>query len=74
MLLYNGIITKINEGGRNMYTYPYNVNGNVQQQLAQNRMEQLQQQYNSMFPQNNMMMQQQQGMQMQSIFQDLYRT
>lgn len=41
-----------------MYTYPYNVNGNVQQQLAQNRMEQLQQQYNSMFPQNNMMMQQ----------------
>ena len=50
-----------------MYTYPYNVNGNVQQQLAQNRMEQLQQQYNSMFPQNNMMMQQQQGMQMQVI-------
>lgn len=52
---------------KDMYTYPYNVNGNVQQQLAQNRMEQLQQQYNSMFPQNNMMMQQQQGMQMQVI-------
>ena len=39
-----------------MYAYPYNMNNNMQQQLAQNRMEQLQQQYNSMFP----MMQQQQ--------------
>lgn len=39
-----------------MYAYPYGMNNNMQQQLAQNRMEQLQQQYNNMFP----MMQQQQ--------------
>ncbi len=43
-----------------MYVYPYNMNNNMQQQLAQNRMEQLQQQYNSMFP---MMQQQQQPQQ-----------
>lgn len=40
-----------------MYAYPYGMNNNMQQQLAQNRMEQLQQQYNNMFP----MMQQQQA-------------
>nr|DAW39077.1 MAG TPA: hypothetical protein [Caudoviricetes sp.] len=39
-----------------MYAYSYGMNNNMQQQLAQNRMEQLQQQYNNMFP----MMQQQQ--------------
>ena len=39
-----------------MYAYPCGMNNNMQQQLAQNRMEQLQQQYNNMFP----MMQQQQ--------------
>ena len=32
-------------------TYPYNVSGNIQQQLAQNRMEQLQQQYGGMYQQ-----------------------
>lgn len=47
-----------------MYNYPYGMSGNVQQQLAQNRMEQLQNQYNNMFPQQNMnMMQQQQNVQ-----------
>ena len=40
-----------------MYAYPYGMNNNMQQQLAQNRVEQLQQQYNNMFP----MMQQQQA-------------
>lgn len=47
-----------------MYNYPYGMGGNVQQQLAQNRMDQLQNQYNNMFPQQNMnMMQQQQNIQ-----------
>ena len=46
-----------------MYAYPYGMNNNMQQQLAQNRMEQLQQQYNNMFP----MMQQQQVQQPQQF-------
>lgn len=46
-----------------MYAYPYGMNNNMQQQLAQNRMEQLQQQYNNMFP----MMQQQQAQQLQQF-------
>lgn len=47
-----------------MYAYPYGMNNNMQQQLAQNRMEQLQQQYNNMFP----MMQQQQQIQQPQQF------
>ena len=43
--------------------YPYNMSGNIQQQLAQNRMEQLQQQYNNAY-QPQMMQQQTQQMQM----------
>ena len=46
-----------------MYAYPYGMNNNMQQQLAQNRMEQLQHQYNNMFP----MMQQQQTQQQQQF-------
>lgn len=46
-----------------MYAYPYGMNNNMQQQLAQNRMGQLQQQYNNMFP----MMQQQQTQQPQQF-------
>lgn len=41
-----------------MYNSPYPYNNNIQQQLAQNRMEQLQNQYNTMFPNVNMMQQQ----------------
>lgn len=41
-----------------MYNNPYPYNNNIQQQLAQNRMEQLQNQYNTMFPNVNMMQQQ----------------
>lgn len=43
-----------------MYNNPYMMGGNIPQQLAQNRMEQLQNQYNTMFPQQNVMMQNQQ--------------
>jgi hypothetical protein len=41
--------------------------GNIPQQLAQNRMEQLQNQYNTMFPQQNVMMQNQQPQQTQFL-------
>lgn len=46
--------------------YPYPINGNVQQNLAQQRMSNLQNQYNQMFPQQEMM-QQQVPQQMQMI-------
>lgn len=42
-----------------MYNNPYMMGGNISPQLAQNRMEQLQNQYNAMFPQQNVMMQNQ---------------
>ncbi len=38
--------------------YSYPINGNVQQNLAQQRMNNLQNQYNQMFPQQDMMQQQ----------------
>lgn len=38
--------------------YSYPINGNVQQNLAQQRMNNLQNQYNQMFPQQEMMQQQ----------------
>lgn len=46
--------------------YSYPINGNVQQNLAQQRMNNLQNQYNQMFPQQDMM-QQQVPQQMQMI-------
>lgn len=46
--------------------YSYPINGNVQQNLAQQRMNNLQNQYNQMFPQQEMM-QQQVPQQMQMI-------
>lgn len=46
--------------------YSYPINGNVQQNLAQQRMNNLQSQYNQMFPQQEMM-QQQVPQQMQMI-------
>ena len=46
--------------------YSYPINGNVQQNLAQQRMSNLQSQYNQMFPQQDMM-QQQVPQQMQMI-------
>ena len=42
-----------------MYNNPYMMGGNISPQLAQSRMEQLQNQYNAMFPQQNVMMQNQ---------------
>lgn len=50
-----------------MYNNPYMMGGNIPQQLAQNRMEQLQNQYNTMFPQQNVMMQNQQPQQTQFL-------
>lgn len=50
-----------------MYNNPYMMGGNIPQQLAQNRMEQLQSQYNTMFPQQNVMMQNQQQQQTQFL-------
>lgn len=50
-----------------MYNNPYMMGGNIPQQLAQNRMEQLQNQYNTMFPQQNVMMQNQQQQQTQFL-------
>lgn len=50
-----------------MYNNPYMMGGNIPQQLAQNRMEQLQNQYNTMFPQQNVMMQNQQSQQTQFL-------
>lgn len=41
-----------------MYSYPYPMNGNVQQSIAQQRMNSLQNQYNQMFPQQEMVQQQ----------------